>query len=132
MMKSLVVAVLTAISMPLVSSAVSAQDGQAEQAGLVAVLDVAKVFKANPEFEQQMQTIKSEADTLKIEIQQKQEAIRMRAQEVSQYEMGTPERNQLEAKIEQDKPRCEHRRVRRRSRPTQSGAQNYATRLTKP
>ena len=99
MTKSLVVAVVAAFSIPLT---VSAQDGQNEQGGLVAVLDVAKVFKANTDFEQRMQKIKAEADTLKAQIQQQQETIRSRAQQVGQYELGSPERNKLEGEIEQE------------------------------
>ncbi len=101
MLKTLVVALVAAVSMPLMSSAVSAQEGQSE-GGIVAVLDVAKVFKANASFEQRMQNIKSEADSLKAQIQSEQESLRARAQQVSQYEVGTTERNQMEAKIEQD------------------------------
>ena len=96
MITTLLVAVLAAFASP-----VTAQDGQS-QGGLVAVLDVAKVFKANPVFEQKMASIKAEADSLKAQIQQEQEGIRARAQQVSQYEIGTAERNQMEAKIEQD------------------------------
>jgi len=101
MIKTLVVALVAAVSMPLMSSAVSAQEGQSE-GGIVAVLDVAKVFKANASFEQRMQNIKSEADSLKAQIQSEQESLRARAQQVSQYEVGTTDRNQMEAKIEQD------------------------------
>ena len=54
-------------------STASAQEGK--QSGIVAVLDVAKVFKENRDFESKMQSIKSTADQLKASIQQKQEAI---------------------------------------------------------
>jgi Skp family chaperone for outer membrane proteins len=92
---------IVAVALSTTTSSLMAQDGN-EQAGLVAVLDVAKVFKANATFESRMESIKKEADSLKAQIQQEQDAIRLRAQEVAQYEVGTSERNQLEAKIEQD------------------------------
>lgn len=92
---------IAACSSPIMTSSLVAYDNN-EKAGLVAVLDVAKVFKANATFEQRMNKIKAEADALKAQIQQEQDAIRARAEQVAQYEIGTPERNQLEAKIEQD------------------------------
>ena len=92
---------IAAVALPMTASSVVAQD-DSEQSGLVAVLDVAKVFKANTTFEKRMENIKSEADALKAQIQKEQDSIRARAQEVAQYEVGTPERNQLEGKIEQD------------------------------
>ena len=92
---------ITTVALPTMASSLVAQENN-EQSGLVAVLDVAKVFKANTVFEQRMEEIKSEADSLKAQIQQEQDSIRARAQEVAQYEIGTPERNQMEGKIEQD------------------------------
>ena len=96
----LLVAITTVALPTMTSSLVAQEDG--EQGGLVAVLDVAKVFKANTTFEKRMEDIKGEADALKAQIQQEQENIRIRAQEVAQYEIGLRERNQLEGKIEQD------------------------------
>ncbi len=96
----LLVAIAT-VAFSTMASSLVAQEGT-EQGGLVAVLDVAKVFKANATFEKRMEDIKGEADALKAQIQQEQENIRVRAQEVAQYEIGTPERNQMEGKIEQD------------------------------
>lgn len=77
----------------------SAQEGK--QSGIVAVLDVAKVFKENRDFESKMQSIKSTADQLKASIQQKQEAIKQEAAGLQQYEVGSPERNQMEAELVQ-------------------------------
>ena len=80
-------------------STASAQEGK--QSGIVAVLDVAKVFKENRAFESKMQSIKSTADQLKASIQQKQEAIKQEAAGLQQYEVGSPERNQMEAELVQ-------------------------------
>ncbi|MEL7498496.1 MAG: OmpH family outer membrane protein [Planctomycetota bacterium] len=72
-----------------------------ENAGRVAILDVAKVFKNNPSFEAQMKAIRDDADRLKASITQQQEQIKNDAQELTKYGVGTPERNQLEAQLEQ-------------------------------
>ena len=80
-------------------STASAQEGK--QSGIVAVLDVAKVFKENRDFESKMQSIKSTADQLKASIQQKQEAIKQEAAGLQQYEVGSPDRNKLEAELVQ-------------------------------
>lgn len=90
---SFALAVLVATSL---TSGVSAQDG-----GIVAVLDVAKVFKVNKEFDTQMRDIKTQADGLKSQIQERQEAIKTEAMQISQYEAGSPERNKMEAEVEQ-------------------------------
>ena len=74
----------------------NAQDG-----GVVVVLDVAKVFKVNQAFDSEMKNIKTSAEQLKSQIQQQQETIKAEAMQISQYEAGTPERNQMEAKVEQ-------------------------------
>lgn len=99
---TLVVAAIAVFALPLMTNSANAQEGGGDQGGLVAVLDVAEVFKANQSFEQKMAAIKSEADSLKAQIQQEQEAIRGRAQQISQYEVGSDNRNQMEAKIEQE------------------------------
>ncbi len=78
-----------------------AQQGDSVASGIVAVLDVAKIFTDNATFDSKMKSIKSEADTLKAEIQGEQEKIRQDAQKLQGYEAGSPERNQLEAELEQ-------------------------------
>ncbi len=95
--KSLLAAAV-AIIVPFTSLSVEAQESKS---GLVAVLDVAKVFKENQEFDGKMKSIKAEADTLKDQITQQQESIKARAQQIGQYEVGTQERNNLEAELEQ-------------------------------
>ena len=95
LVRSLVVAVLATVA----GSTAVAQEG--ESAGLVAVLDVARVFKENPEFDTAMKTIRQEADGLKAQITQQQEAIKAEAQQLGQYEPGSAERNEMEATLEQ-------------------------------
>lgn len=96
LVRSLAVAVLATVAG---STAVAQEEGEA--AGLVAVLDVARVFKENPEFDTAMKTIRQEADGLKAQITQQQEAIKAEAQQLGQYEPGSAERNEMEATLEQ-------------------------------
>ncbi|MFK7767475.1 MAG: OmpH family outer membrane protein [Mariniblastus sp.] len=99
--KSLLVAV-AAIVAPLAASSVNTATAQDGKSGLVAVLDVAKVFKENQAFDAMMKKIKAEADALKAQITQQQESIKSRAQQLTQYEVGAPERNKMEAALEQE------------------------------
>lgn len=71
-----------------------------ETPGIVAILDVAKVFKDNQTFKAKMDAIKQEADRLKESITAEQEQIKTRAQQLNGLERGTPNRNQLEADLE--------------------------------
>ena len=95
-------AVLIAITGVVATTAGQANAQEEAKAGLVAILDVAKVFKENQGFDSQMKGIKAEADQLKAKITQEQETIKQRAQQVTQYELGSPERNKLEAQLEQE------------------------------
>ena len=96
LVRSLAIAVLATVAG---STAVAQEEGEA--AGLVAVLDVARVFKENPEFDTAMKTIRQEAGGLKAQITQQQEAIKAEAQQLGQYEPGSAERNEMEATLEQ-------------------------------
>ena len=87
--------VVTCISLPVL-----AQQGEST-GGVVAILDVAKVFKENPVFDAKMKEIKAQADALKMDIQKQQEVIRGEAAGLEQYAVGTPDRNNLEASLEQ-------------------------------
>lgn len=95
--KSLFVAII-AVTTIVTSQSLEAQEGKT---GLVAILDVAKVFKENTVFDGKMAAIKSEADRLKEQITLEQEAIKARAQGLTKYEIGSAERNDLEADLEQ-------------------------------
>ncbi|MEQ1903315.1 MAG: OmpH family outer membrane protein [Pirellulaceae bacterium] len=88
---------LVAFSIALV---VSANQLFGQEGGIVAVLDVAKVFKENLEFSNQMDAIRAEADLLKKNIETKQEEIRSRASTLSG--MDPARRKQFEAQLEQD------------------------------
>ncbi|WP_075084213.1 OmpH family outer membrane protein [Mariniblastus fucicola] len=96
-MKSLISSIaLAVLAVSSFASAAVAQDG-----GIVAVLDVAKVFKVNQSFDSEMKKIKQDAEDLKAQIQQEQEAIKAEAMQISQYEAGSPDRNKMEAAVEQ-------------------------------
>jgi Skp family chaperone for outer membrane proteins len=95
LVRSLAITILATVA----GSTAVAQEG--ESAGLVAVLDVARVFKENPEFDSAMKSIRQEADGLKAQITQQQQAIKSEAQQLGQYEAGSAERNQMEATLEQ-------------------------------
>ncbi len=96
-LKSLLMAAVAVATIAPLANSASAQ----EKSGIVAVLDVAKVFKENRAFDSKMQSIKSTADQLKAQIQQKQEAIKQEALGLNEFEVGSPERNQMEAALEQ-------------------------------
>lgn len=78
---------------------IGAQSLQAQD-GLVAILDVAKVFDNNQAFKSQMELIKADADKLKTQITQQQEAIKVEAQGLGRFEVGSTERNNLEGQLE--------------------------------
>lgn len=106
-MKSYITKMVLRVALVAVATTIAAAAGQSAtaqeaKAGLVAILDVAKVFKENQTFDSQMKAIKAEADRLKAKITQEQEAIKARAQQVTQYDLGSPERNKLEAELEQE------------------------------
>lgn len=90
-----------AVGLVLALTAVPAWAQDNASGGLVAVLDVAKVFESNTDFQSKMERIKAEAETLKAEITTKQNAIRDEAQKVMQMPEGTPDRNAREVELEQ-------------------------------
>jgi Skp family chaperone for outer membrane proteins len=67
-----------------------------EQAGRVAILDVAKVFKQNKSFDSQVKAIKAEADQLKAQITAEQDRIKSEVMKLRDMPAGE-QRNQLEA-----------------------------------
>lgn len=92
---------ITSIALAVLAVSSFAPTASAQEGGIVAVLDVAKVFKVNKNFDSEMQSIKSQAESLKSQIQQEQEAIKAEAMKISQYEAGSPDRNKMEAEVEQ-------------------------------
>lgn len=92
---------LVAIAAVFTTQAANVVSAQEAQSGLVAILDVAQVFKQNQEFDSQMKSIKAEAEALKGKITKEQEGIKASAQQVTQYEVGSPNRNKMELELEQ-------------------------------
>ncbi|HMP80786.1 MAG TPA: OmpH family outer membrane protein [Pirellulaceae bacterium] len=80
-------------------AAVSAQD--AARGGIVAVLDVARVFQSNAEFDRKMQDIRQQADRLRSEAQREQEQIRQEAMQLQGVDPNSAQFKQLEATLEQ-------------------------------
>lgn len=70
-------------------------------AGIVAVLDVAKVFQKNLEFDQKMEGIRKEAEALKNSVQQSQEQIVQDAQVLKTLDPTSPQFRQKELELEQ-------------------------------
>lgn len=89
-------AIVVAIVAAGFSQVTSAQDS-----GIVAVLDVAKVFRVNKSFDDQMKKLRDEAEVLKGQIQQQQSTIQEQAKQVLTFEVGSTERNQKESEVEQ-------------------------------
>ena len=101
--KSLVALIAATVVLTVsLATATAQQQPPAESGKLVAVLDVAKVFENDATFKARMAQIKSEADQVKESITQQQEAIRKRAEGLSQYEIGSTERNNMEAQLAQE------------------------------
>ena len=100
--KSLVALIAATVVLTISLTAATAQEAAAESGKLVAVLDVAKVFENDATFKSRMAQIKSEADQVKKSITEQQEAIRSRAEGLSQYEVGSAERNNMEAQLAQE------------------------------
>ncbi|MDG1512796.1 MAG: OmpH family outer membrane protein [Mariniblastus sp.] len=90
-------ALITAVAITLPLTGIVAQ---AQESGIVAILDVAAVFQKNLEFNTQMNEIKQSANELKAQITEQQKAIQIRAQEISAMESG-PSRFEQEAALEQ-------------------------------
>jgi Skp family chaperone for outer membrane proteins len=74
---------------------------QGNSGGMVAVLDVARVFRDNAVFNQRMDAIKTEAEQFKAKMEAEQNAIRHDAEALNQFNPDSPEFRQLEADLEQ-------------------------------
>ena len=114
--KSVIFAVATVVAFN--ASVVSAQD-----AGRIAILDVAKVFKENASFDTKVKEIKEEADRLKVQITAEQDRIKKAVMELRGMEAG-PKRNQMEADLEQ-----QHTRLRTLTRQNESELLNREARV---
>lgn len=86
------------LSVAIVACGVS--NTSAQEAGRVAILDVAKVFKQNKSFELKVSAIKAEADQLKQQITQEQDRIKAAAADLRNMPAGE-DRNNREYQLEQ-------------------------------
>lgn len=73
----------------------------AEGPGVVAVLDVVRVFNENEAHSTEMDQIRVAADQVKKEVEAELQKLRAEAEPLAQMEAGSPARNQLEAELEQ-------------------------------
>lgn len=78
---------------------IQAQEGNGG-GGMVAVLDVAKVFKDNTVFTDRMNAIKKEAEDFKARMQQEESALRQSAERLNELAPGSPDHKSLEAELE--------------------------------
>ena len=76
-------------------------NAQNSNGGMVAVLDVAKVFEGNEVFNNRMEAIKAEANQFKSEMEAEQVAIQQQAEGLKTLNQGSPEFNSLQAELEQ-------------------------------
>lgn len=102
-------AIQSALTMGLIIAscfAAQAQDDpnkQASYSGAIVVLDVAKVFKSDGAFNQQIAQIQTAAESLKSEVETKQQKLRAEAQNISEnLTVNSPDRKSAELKVEQD------------------------------
>ena len=103
--------------------AITASVASAQEAGRVAILDVAKVFKDNASFDAKVKAIKAEADKLKLQITAEQDRIKAEVMKLRGMEAG-PQRNQMEADLEQ-----QHTRLRTTTRQNESELLNREARV---
>ena len=106
--------------------AFSASVVSAQETGRVAILDVAKVFKENASFDAKVKAIKAEADQLKVQITAEQDRIKAEVLKLRGMKAG-PERNQMEADLEQ-----QHTRLRTTTRQSESELLNRCLLYTSP
>jgi Skp family chaperone for outer membrane proteins len=87
--------------------ALAAQTGLAQDnpppatPGVVAVLDVFRVFNENAEHSAAMEQIRQSAEAVKTSVESEMAQITSEAQQVMKLETGSAERNQKEAELEQ-------------------------------
>lgn len=95
---------LPAIAVALIALAaqsLNAQDDPPGSPGVVAVLDVFRVFNENAEHSAAMEQIRQSAEAVKTSVESEMAQITSEAQQVMKLEAGSPERNQKEADLEQ-------------------------------
>lgn len=78
-----------------------AQDTAGSGSGLVAVLDVARVFEMNPSFKQRMDALTAEADQFKAKMEAEQNGIRKKAEQLNTFTPDSEQYRQLESELAQ-------------------------------
>ena len=73
----------------------------------VCVVDVAKVFESHTQFNASLQNLKQQAEEYKFSLQQRGEALRAESEQLKNFEIGSPEHNQLETKLAQSSANLE-------------------------
>ncbi len=94
--------IFTAIVACVFALAGNLQAQESTGGGMVAVLDVAKVFEANALFNQRMDAIKAEAEQFKAQMEAEQQRLQQMAEQGKDYKPGSPEYKQLEAEMESE------------------------------
>ena len=67
----------------------------------VCVVDVAKIFESHPQFNASLENLKQQAEEYKLSLQTRGEALRAESEQLNNFEVGSPEYNQLETKLAQ-------------------------------
>lgn len=65
----------------------------------VCVVDVAKVFESDPQFNASLENLKQQAEAYKLSLQQAAEQLRVKSEQLQNYEIGSPEYNELESAL---------------------------------
>lgn len=65
----------------------------------VCVVDVAKVFESDPQFNASLENLKQQAEAYKVSLQQAAEQLRVKSEQLQNYEIGSPEYNELESAL---------------------------------
>ncbi len=100
-LKSSIKAFAAVACLCLLASPAFGQVNQQSNGGLVAVLDVAKVFKQNSVFNQRMDAIKAEAEQFKARMEAEQLKLRQDAERLNDFNPGSAEYKNLESDLEQ-------------------------------
>lgn len=67
----------------------------------VAIVDVGRIFKSHPEFTQQLELLKKQADDFKASSIQAQQDLVQKAEGLKQFKPGTPDYQSLESQLAQ-------------------------------
>lgn len=90
-----------ALSIALTAMFSLAAVATAEAQTKVAIVDIGLVFKSHPQFKQQLESLKQQADQFKSSSIQAQQDLVQQAEALRNYNPGSPQYNSLEAKLAQ-------------------------------